>query len=40
MMQLIQHPDCRIYELDGFDHGEMATPALYILIDEVRRLTE
>lgn len=39
MMQLIKHPDCTIYELEGFHHGDMFVPALQILLKEVKRLS-
>jgi len=38
MMQLIGHPDCTLYELEGFNHGEMYIPALYILLKEMKRI--
>lgn len=38
MMQEINHPDCTLYELEGFHHGNMYVPALFILLSEVRRL--
>ena len=38
MMRLAGHPDTRIYKLDGYDHGAMATPAHHILLNEVRRI--
>lgn len=40
MMQEINHPDCTIYELEGFHHGNMYVPALYILLNEVERLSK
>jgi acetyl esterase/lipase len=39
MMQVIGHPDTRIMELDGYDHG-MIEPALPLLLKEVQRITE
>lgn len=38
MMQEVDHPDCTLYELDGFNHGEMFRPALYILLKEINRI--
>lgn len=38
MMQLAGHPACRIYELDGFDHGAMGSPAFHILLEELKNL--
>ena len=31
MMKVIGHEQTELYELDGFNHGEMANPAFYIL---------
>ena len=39
MMKLVGHPDVRIYELDGHDHGAMAHPAFHILKKEIGRLS-
>ncbi len=38
MMQIIGHQDCTIYEIEGFNHGQMYIPALYILLNEVKRI--
>lgn len=38
MMKLVGHPDVRIYELDGYNHGDMASPAFHILRDNVSRI--
>ena len=40
MMKIIGHKQTRIYELDGYDHGGMAAPALPLLLKEVRRIKE
>ncbi|QDV40792.1 Lipase 2 [Stieleria neptunia] len=32
MMQVVGHPDTELYELDGYDHGQMATPAHPLLL--------
>jgi hypothetical protein len=37
MMLLIGHPKTLLYELDGFNHGEMANPAFYILREYVKK---
>ena len=37
MMQVIGHEHTLLYELDGFNHGQMANPAMYILLDYVKR---
>jgi len=39
MMQLIGHTDCTLYELEGYNHGDMYVPALGILLKEVKRLS-
>jgi len=38
MMKLAGHPDVRIYELDGYNHGDMAEAAHHILKNEIKRL--
>ena len=38
MFQMVGHPDATIYELQGFNHGNMADPAVQILKDNVRRI--
>lgn len=38
MMKLKGHPDTTLYELDGFDHGGMATPAFPLLLNEIKRM--
>lgn len=32
MMQVVGHPNTKLYELDGFNHGQMAEPAHPLLI--------
>ena len=32
MMQVVEHPDCDLLELDGFNHGQMAEPAHALLL--------
>ena len=39
MMKLNGHERTRLLELDGFDHGGMASPAFEILLKEVNNLT-
>lgn len=36
MMKVIGHENTLLYELDGFNHGKMANPALFILRDYVK----
>jgi acetyl esterase/lipase len=38
MMQVIEHPDTTIHELDGYNHGQMAQPAHPILLRFVKRI--
>ena len=38
MMKLIGHPDVEIYELQGFNHGDMASPAFHILKNTINRI--
>lgn len=40
MMQEVKHPDCVLYELDGFNHGQMAEPADPLLLRFVKRVCE
>ncbi|WP_315817919.1 hypothetical protein [Paraflavitalea speifideaquila] len=35
MMQLAGHKNTRLYELEGFDHGNMPEPAFPLLLSEV-----
>ena len=39
MMQVVKHPDTHLYELDGFDHGQMAEPAFPLLLRFVVRVS-
>ena len=38
MLKLVGHPDVSIYELDGYNHGDMAVPAHAILKKQIKRL--
>lgn len=40
MMQLAGHRQTRIYKIDGYDHGSMATPAHHILLSEIKKISE
>ena len=40
MMKLAGHKSTRLYELQGFDHGGMATPAFPLLLKEVNILSK
>lgn len=35
MLKLVGHPDVHLYELDGFDHGSMASSAHLILLEYI-----
>ena len=36
MMKVIGHENTQLLELDGFNHGDMAKPAFYLLIDFIK----
>jgi len=38
MMNVAGHTETKLYELDGFDHGGMASPAYEILLNEIKTL--
>ena len=38
MMQVVEHPDTRIMELDGYNHGQMAKPAHPLLLRFIKRI--
>ena len=38
LLKMVGHPDATLYELQGFNHGSMADPAVQILKDNVRRI--
>ncbi len=35
MMKLVGHPQTYIYEIDGYNHGDMAAPAFHILRNHI-----
>lgn len=39
MMKENGHKDTYLYELDGFDHSSMVSPAFHILKDHIRKIT-
>lgn len=39
MLKVVEHPDTKLLELDGYDHG-MVYPALPLLLKEIARLTD
>lgn len=38
LMKLLNHPDVHLYELDGYNHGDMAVPAHPILKKHIHRI--
>jgi acetyl esterase/lipase len=40
MMQVVKHPDTELYELEGFNHGQMAEPAHLLSVRFVKRVCE
>jgi acetyl esterase/lipase len=38
MMKIADHTKTKLYELDGFDHGGMASPGYEILLNEIKPL--
>lgn len=38
MMKVVGHEKTKLYELDSFNHGSMASPALEILLQEIKPL--
>lgn len=39
MMQVVEHPDTELFELVGFNHGQMAVPAHPLLLRFVKRIS-
>ena len=37
MMQEVKHPDCKLFELEGFDHSGMAVPAHPLLVKWIKK---
>lgn len=40
MMKVAGNKTTKLYELDSFDHGGMASPAFEVLLQEIKQLTE
>ena len=38
MLQVVEHPDTVLHELDGYNHGQMADPAHPLLLRFVKRV--
>lgn len=39
MLKLVGHPDVTLYEMQGFNHGDMPHPAYHVMKDQIKRLT-
>lgn len=39
MMKLTEHPDVELYELDGYNHGQMAVPAHPLMLRFIQRIS-
>lgn len=39
MLKLVGHPDVTLYEMQGFNHGDMPHPAYHVMKDHIKRLT-
>jgi len=37
MMNIVGHKNTNLYELDGFNHGEMVNPAFYLLLKILKK---
>ena len=40
MLKLTGHPDVTLYEMQGYNHGDMPHPAYHILKEQIKRLTK
>lgn len=40
MLQLVGHPDATLYEMQGFNHGDMPHPAYHVMKEHIKRLTK
>ncbi len=40
MMQVVEHPSTELYELDGFNHGQMADPAHPLLLRFISKISK
>lgn len=38
MMKLCGHEESYLYELDGYNHGDMAKPAFHIMLNHIRKI--
>ena len=39
MLQIIGHPNVELYELEGYNHGDMALPAHHILLKYISKIS-
>ena len=39
MLKSIGHPYVELYELEGYNHGDMAKPAHYILLKSISKIS-
>ena len=39
MLKLVGHPDVTLYEMQGFNHGDMPHPAYHVMKEHIKRLT-
>ena len=40
MLKVVEHPSVELFELDGYDHGQMAEPAFPLLLQFIKRTIE
>lgn len=40
MLKLTGHPDVQLYEMQGFNHGDMPHPAYHVLKNEIKRIAK
>ena len=40
MLKLVGHPDVTLYEMQGFNHGDMPHPAYHVMKEHIKRLTK
>lgn len=40
MLKLIGHPDVTLYEMQGFNHGDMNHPAYHVMKEHIKRLAK
>ena len=40
MLKLVGHPDVTLYEMQGFNHGDMPHPAYHVMKEHIKRLAK